>query len=85
MAKKLNSCLTESMCSLKVYISLSDDEKSLKILSCEDNKAMRPATLVKLKDIKSFIFGGTSSRFWMVRKLINQMGKKFDTLPFYAW
>lgn len=46
---------------------------------------MKPAKLLKLSTIKSFIFGGMSSRFWMVRKLINEMGNQFEELPFYAW
>lgn len=39
-----------------------------------------------LKDIKSFVYGGFSSRFWMFRKHINFLDiELLDRLPFYAW
>ena len=39
-----------------------------------------------VKDIKSFSFGGFSSRFWLYRKHINSMEHKdLRNLPFYCW
>lgn len=42
----------------------------------------------KLSDIKGIIYGGVSSRFWMLRVHINSIpisGIKFGELPLYAW
>lgn len=39
-----------------------------------------------IDDIKNFIVGGMSSRFWMLRKHINSLPRHlFTKLPFYAW
>jgi hypothetical protein len=39
-----------------------------------------------IDDIEAIIFGGQSSRFWMLRKCINSMSKKeLAELPFYSW
>ena len=39
-----------------------------------------------ISDIKAFIFGGSSSRFWVLRKHINSMDSKLlNDLPFYSW
>ena len=39
-----------------------------------------------LDEIQGIIFGGSNSRFWMMRKQINMTPKeKLNTLPFYAW
>ena len=36
--------------------------------------------------ITGFIYGGFSSRFWMLRKHINSMDRlKLDSLPFFNW
>lgn len=40
----------------------------------------------KIKDIKGFIYGGLSSRFWMLRKHTNFLDHAAcENLPFYAW
>jgi hypothetical protein len=42
----------------------------------------------QLTSIDAFIYGGFSSRFWMLRKHINNMGYQFGgnlELPFYSW
>jgi len=42
----------------------------------------------KLSDIQGFIFGGLTSRFWMLRKHINSLSSEYfkkHTLPFYSW
>ena len=40
----------------------------------------------KIDDIKSIIFGGCGSRFWMLRKHINSMSpQELKNLPFYSW
>ena len=39
-----------------------------------------------LKDITGFIYGGSSARFWMMRKHINQLSKDdLENLPLYSW
>lgn len=39
-----------------------------------------------VNQIKSFMFGGFSSRFWMLRKHINSMQiEEMNKLPFYNW
>ena len=40
----------------------------------------------KLKDLKGFIFGAFNSRFWKMRKHINNLeSKELWNLPFYSW
>ena len=39
-----------------------------------------------IKDITGFVFGGFSSRFWILRKHINSMDKdEQKRLPFFSW
>ncbi len=39
-----------------------------------------------IKDITGIIYGGQSSRFWMMRKYINSQPKsQHKKLPFYSW
>lgn len=39
-----------------------------------------------VSDIQAIIFGGQSSRFWMLRKHINSMSsKQLRNLPFHSW
>ena len=42
-----------------------------------------------LCDITGFIYGATSSRFWMMRKFINSYeyasSKEGQNMPFYSW
>ena len=39
-----------------------------------------------ISEINSFIYGGFSSRFWMLRKHINSFGRnELHKLPFYNW
>lgn len=46
----------------------------------------RSKASVPIKDIKSFIFGGFSSRFWLLRKHIISMDRKqLLDLPFFCW
>lgn len=42
----------------------------------------------KLKDVRGFIYGGVSSRFWILRKHMNSMNLedfKVGKVEFYAW
>lgn len=40
----------------------------------------------KVSDIESFVFGGFSSRFWLLRKHIISMPRKdIKNLPFFCW
>jgi hypothetical protein len=40
----------------------------------------------RLEDVKGFIYGGLSSRFWMMRKQLNYIKKKSEiNHPFYSW
>ena len=39
----------------------------------------------KLKDISAFVYGGMSSRFWMLRKHVNSMNESCGPLPFFCW
>lgn len=40
----------------------------------------------KISEVKGIIYGGCSSRFWMLRKHINSLPKKeHKNLPFHAW
>ena len=53
-----------------------------------DYKLETSSTSCKFSEIKGIIFGGISSRFWMLRKHMIQMDtQKFvaGMVPFYAW
>ena len=42
----------------------------------------------RLDDIQGFVYGGMTSRFWMLRKHINSLSSEYfkkNTLPFYSW
>ena len=40
----------------------------------------------KISEIQSILYGGHSSRFWMLRKLTNNMeSQDLDNLPFFSW
>ena len=46
----------------------------------------RSSASCKIDDIQGIIFGGQSSRFWMLRKHISsQHLRKKDKMPFYSW
>lgn len=45
---------------------------------------MKSKASCKLKEITSFLYGGFSSRFWMLRKHVNSMSDT-SKLPFYSW
>lgn len=48
----------------------------------------KSSTSIKLNDVIGIIYGGLSSRFWMLRKLFNTYDKKCinnGELPYYAW
>ena len=49
-------------------------------------KVVKSKASFNIKDIKGFIYGGLSSRFWMLRKHTNFLDKAAcSNLPFYAW
>ena len=85
MCQKLNYNLETNMQSQRIYVSLSHDHKFLYMETREENLAMKEPRKLEIAKIQSFLYGGQSSRFWMLRKLINQMGGGSEELPFYAW
>jgi hypothetical protein len=51
-------------------------------------KTVKSAASFKFSEVKSFIFGGFSSRFWMMRKHMNMIDTTDEDLmdlPFYSW
>ena len=64
---------------------LSSDSKFLEVKSL--NNFGEPVTRHKIAGIQSFIFGGMSSRFWMMRKIFNTSDYYLQDkkMPFYAW
>lgn len=49
-------------------------------------KETQSSSTCKVNDIESFMFGALSSRFWMLRKFINNLEKnELDKMPFYSW
>lgn len=49
-------------------------------------KEVKSSSSCKISDIQSIMFGGLSSRFWMLRKHINLMEpEELKKLPFYSW
>lgn len=80
----------------KRYKDLSEREKNIHIVKKligeknwddrMDFRRDRSNGSCKVSDIKSFVFGGFSSRFWLLRKHINSMDvKDMENLPFYCW
>lgn len=74
------------------------DIEDLKKQKRKKNKKMRDENVIftktksngtcKISDIEGFIFGPSSSRFWMMRKHINSLdntNRRIVKLPFYAW
>ena len=55
----------------------------------EDKLAMKnviSSCTCKLSEIEGFVYGGFSSRFWMLRKHISSMHvDNLDQLPFHSW
>ena len=48
----------------------------------------KSSTSCKLDEIKGILFGGISSRFWMLRKHLNSLcvsHYRTEKVPFYAW
>lgn len=83
--KKLNYNYQSHLDPKEVHVSLSADSKKLEVKSI--NNFREPVTYFKVKDIQSFIFGGLSSRFWMMRKIFNTSEIYYNgkEMPFYAW
>lgn len=69
----------------------SDDEEYLNTELDEDIdevefKNFQSSSTCSVSDIQGFIFGGFSSRFWMLRKHIIQMDyKSMNQVPFFSW
>lgn len=52
----------------------------------KDFKTVLSHSSCRFSDVKDFHYGGTNSRFWMLRKHINSMThQELYKLPFYAW
>ena len=67
----------------------SEDEVIYNKDYVKDYNSCKSNTSCYLSEIKSIIYGGTSSRFWLHRKYINSMDlknlKDKEKMPFYAW
>ena len=51
-----------------------------------DNKSKLSNASCKIADITGLVFGGFSSRFWMLRKHINSLDtQQLNKLPFHCW
>ena len=49
-------------------------------------KEQQSSASCHIADIQGILFGGPSSRFWMLRKHINSLDdESINTLPFYSW
>ena len=58
-------------------------DESLDGIQFKDSKS---SASCKISEIKGFTYGGVSSRFWMLRKHINNMKPdQFKKVPFYSW
>lgn len=55
-------------------------------LELEKFRLVKSSTSSALEDIEGFILGGASSRFWVLRKHINNLSTmKLLRLPFHSW
>jgi hypothetical protein len=62
-------------------------EKEIEILNHEEDKEFNlkvSSASFHLNDVIGFIFGGQSSRFWMLRKHMINLNHS-QKMPFYAW
>ena len=68
-----------------------ENERILKIHSTGPDRQFdlkKSSASCKISEIQQIIFGGLSSRFWMLRKHLNAMLKKdhiTNKVPFYSW
>ena len=54
----------------------------------QDYKYAKSSASCKLADITGIIYGGFSSRFWMLRKHMNCLDIEYNderNIPFYSW
>jgi hypothetical protein len=52
----------------------------------KDFRPSKSSTSCDVDDIQGIIFGGISSRFWLLRKHFSSLKKEeLDDLPYYAW
>ena len=97
---KYNYCLDQNVQNLKHFeskITISEDEQELIILNRKLHTSLngnekyvyrKSAASCKLSEIKGIIYGGISSRFWMLRKHTNYLKKdefKKNKIPFLSW
>jgi hypothetical protein len=55
-------------------------------MSSIGHKEQKSKAKLKLSDIQGFSFGGINSRFWKMRKYINNLDRsELAILPFYSW
>jgi len=77
--RKYNYSVPKSFNDYKAAIHLSNDEEIIKIYNAEDSeknsyiKCDHLTHSIKIKDIKGFIYGSFSTRFWMMRIGVNQL------------
>ena len=51
-------------------------------------RLVKSTSSCRLEDILGFVYGGSSSRFWMFRKYTNNLSSRDierEPLPFYSW
>jgi len=49
-------------------------------------KASKSYSSPKIDEIQGIIFGGGHSRFWMLRKHMNELSNiEYENVPFYCW
>lgn len=66
-----------------VYASLEKDPQQI---PTQEFKISKSNASCQIDSIKGFIFGGTSSRFWLLRKHFNLMKlEELREVPFFSW
>ena len=83
--KGCNGCNNDSSDAVESDDQISDDG-----LNNPDFKWVKSQFSCNVDDIKAIIVGGVSSKFWQMRKYLNQIHpeeylKKSKDIPFYAW
>ena len=52
----------------------------------KDYQECKSSSSCDIKEIEGIVYGGFSSRFWMLRKHFNALSKdELNTVPFYSW
>ena len=97
----LTSHYLQNFSSYQAIVEFSDDAQTLNIINLKPKEGILSTDLIKneqyfkyvhstasckLSEVEGFHYGGTNSRFWIMRKHFNMMThRELNRIPFYCW